>query len=412
MKDINRLHTQALEMIKPIVAEIENKTFYQTAKVLEAFRSAQVCQHHLNGTNGYGYGDIGREALEHVFATLFGAEAALVRPQFVSGTHAIATALFAILRPGDTILFATGKPYDTLEKVIGFKNEPGSLRDWGINYRQIDLSSDDKIDIFTLQKLLEEDKSIRVVAFQRSRGYAWRKSLLQPDLTEAFALTKKIRPDVVIFVDNCYGELVEGFEPTQYGADLVAGSLIKNLGGGLAPTGGYIAGNKDLVNLAAERLTVPGTEGELGATGDFLRSTFHGLYLAPRMVAEALIGAIYAAALFSLAGFEVSPTIEEPRSDIIQAIKLNSAENMKAFCRGIQRFSPIDSHLTPEPWVMPGYDVPVIMAGGTFIAGSTAELSADGPLVPPYIIYFQGGLNRHHIFLAVQNALAEIIARN
>lgn len=412
MSRISNFHQHALEIIKPVINEIEHKSFFQTAKVLDAFRSVGIGQHHLCGTSGYGYGDIGREALEKVFAFLFGAEAALVRPQFVSGTHAIATALFAILRPGDTLLSVTGKPYDTLEKVIGFKKEPGSLNDWGINYKQIDLTSEDKIDLSKLKAVLTEDRNIKVAAFQRSRGYSWRKSLLQPDLTEAFALVKQTRPDVIIFVDNCYGELVESFEPTQYGADLIAGSLIKNLGGGLTPTGGYIAGNEELVQLAAERLTVPGTSGALGASGDFLRSAFQGIFIAPRMIAEAMIGAVYAAALFTIAGFEVSPGVGEPRSDIIQAIKLKTAENMTAFCRGIQKFSPIDSYITPEPWAMPGYEAPVIMAGGTFISGSTAELSADGPLIYPYIIYLQGGLNRHHVFLAAQSALAEIIGND
>ncbi|MDA8213024.1 MAG: methionine gamma-lyase family protein [Clostridia bacterium] len=399
------------QKIRPVVAKIQQQAFNNHRKVLAAFAREKVSDYHLKGSTGYGYGDQGRETLERVMAHVLGAEAALVRSQIVSGTHAIALALFGVLRPGDELLCVTGNPYDTLEEVIGLKGKAaGSLMDWQVTYRQVELLPGGIPDLEAISEAISE--KTRMVAIQRSRGYSWRPSLDIGRLKELIAFIKGVNKDILVFVDNCYGELVEAQEPTEVGADLIAGSLIKNLGGGLAPTGGYVAGRKDLVKLAANRWTAPGIGGAVGASLDLNRQLFQGLFLAPHVVGEALQGAVLTSALFSELGFEVSPQYDELRTDLIQAIKLGSGELLQAFCRGLQQASPVDSHVLPEPWAMPGYRDQVIMAGGTFVQGSTIELSADGPMREPYAVYLQGGLYREHVklgaLLAAENVLSLI----
>lgn len=387
---------------RAINTAIQQVAFRNQQKVLNAFAAERVSEHHLKGSTGYGYGDQGRDTLERVFARVLGAEAALVRGQIVSGTHAIALALFGVLRPGDELLSVTGRPYDTLEQVIGLNPQAasgaptaGSLRDWGVSYRQVDLRPDGAPDFEAINTAI--NPKTKMVAIQRSRGYSWQPAQTLAGLKELIGYVKNRKPEIIVFVDNCYGELVEDREPTQVGADLIAGSLIKNLGGGLAPAGGYVAGRQELVTLAANRWTAPGIGGAVGASPDYNRLLFQGLFMAPHIVGEALQGAVFAAALFSELGFPVSPAYDQPRSDLVQAIQLGSAERILAFCRGIQLASPVDSYVTPEPWEMPGYQDQVIMAGGTFVQGSTLELSADAPLRDPYTIYLQGGLCREHV---------------
>lgn len=397
------------EKIRPVVARLQQQTFHNHQKVLAAFTREKVSDYHLKGSTGYGYGDQGREVLEKVMARVLGAETALVRSQIVSGTHAIALALFGVLRPGDELMNVTGDPYDTLEEVIGLKGKAaGSLTDWGVTYRQVELLPDGLPDLETIKKSISS--KTKMVAIQRSRGYSWRPSLNIRRLKEFITVIKEIKKDVVVFVDNCYGELVEAQEPTEVGADLIAGSLIKNLGGGLAPTGGYVAGREDLVKLAANRWTAPGIGASVGASLDLNRLLFQGLFLAPHIVGEALQGGVFTSALFSELGFQVSPKYDEQRTDLIQVIKLGNKELLRAFCRGLQQASPVDAHVIPEPWAMPGYQDQVIMAGGTFIQGATIELSADGPMREPYTVYFQGGLCREHVksgaLLAAEKVLA------
>lgn len=399
------------EKIRPVVGKIQQQAFNNHRKVLAAFAQEKVSDYHLKGSTGYGYGDQGREVLERVMARVLGAEAALVRSQIVSGTHAIALALFGVLRPGDELLCVTGNPYDTLEEVIGLKGRAaGSLTDWGVTYRQVELLPGGMPDLEAIGEAISE--KTRMVAIQRSRGYSWRPSLDIERLKELIAFIKGVKNDVVVFVDNCYGELVEAQEPTEVGADLIAGSLIKNLGGGLAPTGGYVAGREELVKLAANRWTAPGIGGAVGASLDLNRQLFQGLFLAPHVVGEALQGAVFTSGFFAELGFQVSPQYDELRTDLIQAIKLGSRELLQAFCRGLQQASPVDAHVVPEPWAMPGYQDQVIMAGGTFVQGSTIELSADGPMREPYAVYLQGGLCREHVklgaLLAAENVLSLI----
>ncbi len=391
---------RADEKIEPVLKELAATSTANHLKVLRAFQAEQVSEHHFCGTTGYGLGDYGRDCLDRVFARVFNCEAALVRSQIVSGTHAIALCLYGVLRPGDELVSAIGAPYDTLEELIGIRGEaPGSLRQMGIGYRQVDLTPDGEPDYRAIEAAI--GPKTRMVSIQRSRGYAWRPSLDISTLGKIISTVKRIKPEAICFVDNCYGELVEREEPTDVGADLVAGSLIKNLGGGIAPMGGYVAGKAELVRLAAGRLTAPGIGGEVGATLGLNRLLFQGLYLSPVIVREALQGAVFAAALFEELGFEVSPDYAAKRTDLIQAIKLNSAAGMIAFCQGLQQGSAIDSHVAPEPSGMPGYGDEVIMAGGTFIQGATSELSADGPLREPFAVYLQGGLSFHYVRIGV-----------
>ena len=382
--------------------EIENANF---ARVLDAFRAERVAVRHFAATTGYGYGDDGRDTLERIYARIFGCEDALVRPAIASGTHALALCLFGLLRPGDILVAGSGKPYDTLESVIGLTDEvgQGSLREYGIEYRQVDLQQDD-IDLPALLALLDEPR-VKVVALQRSRGYDWRASVSVQRLGEVARAVHDKRPDVVVMVDNCYGEFVQAQEPTQVGCDIMVGSLIKNPGGGLAPTGGYIAGRADLVEKCAYRLTSPGIGREVGSYLGGYDRFYQGLFLAPHVVAQAVKGAMLAAALFESLGFAVSPRPDEDRNDIIQAIRFEDAGKLIAFCEGIQYASPVDSHVTPEPWAMPGYQDQVIMAAGTFVSGASIELSADAPIRPPFIGYMQGGLTYAHVRYALEQVL-------
>lgn len=391
------------EQLSSVYRKIDKLAAKNHERVLQAFLKAQISDRHLQGTTGYGYSDIGRQGIEEVFTHVFNAEAALVRGQIVSGTHAIALVLFGILRPGDELLSITGEPYDTLQEMIGIRTGAlGSLRDFGITYRQVDLTAAGQLDWPAIKQAVTA--KTRLVLIQRSRGYAWRSALTVEDIGRICAELKRINSNIVTFVDNCYGELVENMEPTEVGADLAAGSLIKNLGGGLAPTGGYVAGKEEYVAMAANRLTSPGIGAAVGATLDLNRWLLQGIYMAPLAVREALKGAVFTSALFADLGYEVSPASKEDRGDLIQGIKLGSPELMVAFCRGLQQSSPVDSQVIPEPWGMPGYDDYVVMAGGTFTQGSTIELSADGPIRKPYAIYLQGGLSTDYTKLSVLSA--------
>ena len=386
------LGIKAEENVRGTFDAINKTCEYNQLKVMKAFSEHRVSEAHLGLSTGYGYDDLGRDTLEKIYADVFGTEAALVRHSIVSGTHAICSCLFGILRPGDILVSATGAPYDTLEEIIGKRGESGaSLKDWGIDYIEVSLTKDGKIDKETLGEVLK-NKKVKMVELQRSKGYAWRESYTVEELADAISFIKNTRADVVVMVDNCYGEFVERKEPTNVGADIIAGSLIKNPGGGLALTGGYLAGRADLVEQVSYRLTSPGIGAEVGASLGMNRHMYQGFFMAPHTVAQSLKTAVFAAEVFSLMGFEVAPTSKEVRGDIIQAVKLNSAENLCAFCRGIQRGAPIDSFVVPEPWDMPGYSDQVIMAAGAFVSGASIEISADGPLREPYAAYMQGGL--------------------
>lgn len=378
------------------------------ARVMEAFRAEHVAVRHFAPTTGYGYGDDGRDALERIFARIFGCEDALVRPSIASGTHALALCLFGLLRPGDVLVAGSGKPYDTLESVIGLTGDAGqgSLREYGIGYAQVDLKDDD-VDLPALLQALKDPRA-KVVALQRSRGYDWRASLTVERLGEVAQAVHAARPDVVVMVDNCYGEFVCDKEPTHLGCDIAVGSLIKNPGGGLAPTGGYLVGRADLVEKCACRLTSPGIGREVGSYLGGYDRFYQGLFLAPHVVSQAVKGAMLAAAVFTQLGLAVSPGPKDPRSDIIQAIRFEDPEKLIAFCQGIQYASPIDSHVTPEPWDMPGYQDPVIMAAGTFVSGASIELSADAPIRAPYIGYMQGGLTLAHVRYALEHVLRHL----
>ncbi|MNR92930.1 Methionine gamma-lyase [compost metagenome] len=390
--------------LAPVWAQIAKTCHVNQKKVLQAFRDHQIGEHHFAGTTGYGHGDLGREALEAVFAQIVGAEAALVRQQFASGTHALAVALFGALRPGDELLSIAGAPYDTLEEVIGLRGEnQGSLMEWGVTYRELPLTPEGRVDMEAIPSALRPET--KVVTIQRSRGYDWRPSLRIAEIAEIIRRVKAERPDIICFVDNCYGEFTETQEPPEVGADLIAGSLIKNPGGGIVPMGGYVAGRADLVHRAACRLTAPGIGREGGASLDMNRLLFQGLFLAPNVVSEALKGATLAARLFHDLGYPVDPAWDAPRTDIIQAVKLGSAEKLVALCRGIQEWSPVNSYVRPDPDIVPGYADNVVMAGGTFIEGSTLELSADGPLREPYVAYLQGGLTYSHCRIALEAVL-------
>ncbi|MCR5410051.1 MAG: methionine gamma-lyase family protein [Lachnospiraceae bacterium] len=379
-------------------------------KVMDAFRKEQVQEACLMGTSGYGYNDLGRDTLEKVYADIFHTEDALVRPQITCGTHALALALMSNLRPGDHMLSASGRPYDTLEEVIGIRESKGSLKEYGISYDEVPLRDDGSFDFDGIrEKLLPETK---LVAIQRSKGYSDRKSFSVRQIAECIDLIKSIRSDVIIMVDNCYGEFVEDIEPTDVGADMAVGSLIKNPGGGLAPMGGYIAGKSECIENAARRLTSPGLGKEVGATFGMMRDFYQGLFLAPTVTASALKGAVFAANIYERLGFETLPAASDERYDIIQAVTFRREDALISFCRGIQAASPVDSFVAPEPWDMPGYDSKVIMAAGCFISGSSIELSADGPLREPYSVYFQGGLTWEHAKYGIMNSLQYLVNDN
>ncbi len=379
-------------------------------RVLHAFQSHRVSARHFSPTEGYGYDDIGRDTLDRVFADALQAEDALVRPQIANGTHAIYLALSGTLEPNDTILSMTGTPYDTLENAVGLNgNLPNALSRFGIRFHSIPLL-DDGIDLLTAEIQLREDPSIRMIYLQRSRGYAWRDALTIQKLHDAISFVRKIRPDVIVFVDNCYGEFTEAVEPTAVGADLMAGSLIKNCGGGIAPTGGYIAGRKDLIEAVSYRQTVPGCGKEIGSYASSYRPFYQGLFMAPHTVAQCLKSAILFASLFEQLQLKTLPCVDDARSDIIQSVMFDTKEEMIAFMQAVQAAAPIDSFVVPEPWDMPGYTDPVIMAAGTFVQGATTELSADGPIRPPYTAYLQGALTYEHAVLAAKSVLNALIA--
>lgn len=385
---------------------IEKTARYNESKMMHAFHSCKVSEQHLMGSTGYGYGDRGREVLDEVFAKIVGAEDALVRHNFVSGTHALSVCLFGILRTGDTMVSITGKPYDTMEEVIGIYGEGnGSLKDFGINYKQVDLTSEGKPDIERIKKAVAD---VNVAYIQRSRGYALRESLTVQAIGELTAVCKEVNPNIIVVVDNCYGEFVETKEPTEVGVDLIVGSLIKNAGGGIAQTGGYIAGRRYLVELCSYRLTCVGMGKEVGCTLDQNRNMFMGLFFAPSVVCSAVKTSIFALALFGKLGYNVCPKYDAYRTDIIAAIELKNKENLISFCKGIQKGSPIDSYVTPEPWAMPGYDSEVIMAAGAFTMGASIELSADAPLKEPYAVWLQGGLTYNTGRLGILLAASEM----
>ena len=398
---------RVLQEARPLFQQIEETAESNTLKVLNAMREVRLSEAHFTTTSGYAYEDIGRQKLDELYAMVFDAEKALVRTQFVSGTHALATVLFGLLRPGDTLLSVTGVPYDTMQTVIGYAHpSPGSLKEFGISYDEVPLQ-DGRVDLTALsQKVTPKTK---VALIQRSRGYSLRPSLTMENISQICRTIKAIQPHCVCFVDNCYGEFVNLTEPIAAGADIMAGSLIKNPGGGLAPTGGYIAGKAALVELAAYRLTAPGMGDELGASLANNRLLFAGLFLAPHVVSQAMKGAIFAAGVFSHLGYAVSPAFAERREDIIQAIELKSPKKLIAFCRGLQKYSPVDSFAAPEPWNMPGYADQVIMAAGTFVQGASIELSADGPMRPPYHVYLQGGLTFEHAVIGILGAAQAVL---
>ena len=397
------------ESLKERFDEIDKVAEYNQLKVIHAMQEARVNEGCFNYASGYGYSDQGRDTLEEVYAKAFHTEAALVRPQITCGTHALALALSANLRPGDELLSPVGKPYDTLESVIGIREAKGSLAEYGISYRQVDLLEDGSFDYENIRKAINE--KTKLVTIQRSKGYQTRPSFSVKQIGELIAFVKEIKPEVIVMVDNCYGEFVETIEPSDVGADMIVGSLIKNPGGGLAPIGGYIAGTEECIENCAYRLTSPGLGKEVGASLGVMQSFYQGFFLAPTVVAGALKGAIFAANIYEKLGFPVIPNSTESRHDIIQAVTLGSPEGVIAFCKGIQAAAPVDSYVSPEPWAMPGYDSEVIMAAGAFVQGSSIELSADGPIKPPYAVYFQGGLTWSHAKLGILRSLEEMVRR-
>ncbi|MCQ4726048.1 methionine gamma-lyase family protein [Anaerotignum faecicola] len=387
--------------------KIDEITEFNQLKVLAAMQKNKLSDTHFAATTGYGYNDLGRDTLEQVYADVFKAESGLVRPQIISGTHALTVALSGNLRPGDEILSPVGVPYDTLQGVIGIRKEKGSLSEFGITYRQVDLLPDGNFDYDNIEKAITN--KTKLVTIQRSKGYEYRQSLSVEKIGELIKFIKTINKNIICMVDNCYGEFVEKTEPTEVGADLIVGSLIKNPGGGLAPIGGYIVGREEFVENAAVRLTSPGLGKEVGATLGITPALFQGLFTAPQVVGGSVKGAVFLSALFSGLGFETLPKTDEKRADIVQCIKMKSAENVIAFCQGIQRGAPVDSFVKPEPWDMPGYDCPVIMAAGAFVQGSSIELSADAPIKPPYNVFFQGGLSWHHAKIGIIMGLQAMV---
>ncbi len=405
-KEVYRLGMKIEKELKERFEKIDEIAEYNQMKVIRAMQENRVCAECFSMSNGYGYNDLGRDTLEKVYADCFHGEDALVRPQITCGTHALALALMSNLRPGDELLSPVGKPYDTLEEVIGIRPSKGSLAEYEISYRQVDLLPDGSFDYENIRKAIRSNT--RLVTIQRSKGYQTRPTLSVERIGELISFVKAIKPDVICMVDNCYGEFVEEREPLDVGADMMVGSLIKNAGGGLAPIGGYIVGKKECVENAAYRLTAPGLGKEVGASLNIMQSFYQGFFQAPVVVSGALKGAIFAANLYERLGFPVVPNGTESRHDIIQAVTTNSQEGLIAFCKGIQAAAPVDSYVTPEPWAMPGYDSDVIMAAGAFVQGSSIELSADGPLKPPYTVYFQGGITWYHAKLGILMSLQKL----
>src|SRR5690625_2435151 len=403
---VQQAEQDSLIKFKEINAMVE----YNQHRVLQAFKEEQIGDHHFSSTDGYGYDDSGRDALEAVYANVFGGEDALVRPQIVSGTHAISTALFGLLRPHDELLYITGSPYDTLEEVIGKRGEEsGSLKELQVTYNEVALDENNKVDFASVKEKMNE--RTKVIGIQRSKGYEDRPSFTISEIEEMVSFVKSINENVIVFVDNCYGEFVESKEPLHVGADIIAGSLIKNPGGGLVRAGGYIAGNEELIQHAANRLTAPGLGKETGATLHMLQEMFQGFFLAPHVVGEALKGAVFTARLMELVKIKTTPHYLDTRTDIIQSMKFEDEETMIAFCQTIQEYSPINSYVKPYPSEMPGYDDEVIMAAGTFIQGSSIELSIDGPIKPPYIAFMQGGLTYAHVKIAVSKTIQKLIEK-
>ncbi len=405
--EVYQFSKEILKELEPRFKEIDETAEYNQLKVLKAMQDNKVSEACLLGTTGYGYNDIGRDTLEAVYASVFHTEDALVRPQITCGTHALALALMSNLRPGDELLSPVGKPYDTLEEVIGIRPSKGSLREYGVSYQQVDLLPDGSFDYENIKKAINE--KTKLVTIQRSKGYQTRPTLSVARIGELISFIKNIKSDVICMVDNCYGEFVERMEPSDVGADMIVGSLIKNPGGGLAPIGGYIAGTKACVENAAFRLTSPGLGKEVGASLGILKDFYQGLFLSPTVTAGALKGAIFAANVYEKLGYRVVPNSTESRHDIIQAVEFGTPEGVIAFCKGVQAAAPVDSFVTPEPWDMPGYDAQVIMAAGAFVSGSSIELSADGPIKPPYAVYFQGGLTFEHARFGIMKTLQEVV---
>ena len=414
LKDKFNIAESVLDLIEKSEHEVEERfadlddiMAYNQYKVLDAFQKNGIRDMHFSWNTGYGYDDPGRDAIERVYADIFNTEAALVRPIIVNGTHALTLTLMGILRPGDELIYCTGAPYDTLEEVIGIRGEgKGSLKEYGVSYKQVELTPEGTIDFEALREAISP--ATRMITLQRATGYGWRKAISIEEIGEWTSFVKSINPDIVCMVDNCYGEFLHVKEPIDVGADVIAGSLIKNPGGGLALTGGYIAGRSDLIEKISYRMTSPGIGGECGLTFGQTRTMLQGLFIAPKTVNGAVKGAILCAKAFELMGYEVCPKFDDTRSDIIQAVKLGTPEGVIAFCQGIQAAAPVDSHVTPEPWDMPGYDDPVIMAAGAFVQGSSIELSADAPIRPPYVVYFQGGLTYEHSKFGVIKALQQL----
>ena len=397
------LSEEVMKDIEPQFEKIKKIREYNQYKVLKAMQEARLSDNHFNWTTGYGYNDIGREKVEEIYANVFGAEDALVRPIIVNGTHALSLCVQGLVRPGDEILSVTGAPYDTLQGVIGIREEKGCLKEFGVTYDQVDFLEDGNIDLDGIKSKIND--RTKLVMIQRSKGYAWRKSLTIEDIKEAVETVKSVNKDIIVMVDNCYGEFLDTKEPIEVGADIMAGSLIKNPGGGLALTGGYIAGKKELVEMISYRLTTPGIGKECGLTFGTTRTVLQGFFMAPYVTSQAVMGAIFCARAFEKLGYDVLPKYDDLRSDIIQVVRLNNAEEVISFCQGVQEAAPVDSYVRPEPWAMPGYDSDVIMAAGAFIQGSSIELSADAPIRPPYNVYFQGGLTFDHSKIGTLKAI-------
>lgn len=406
-KEVFEFCTKTEEGLRERFDEIDSVSEYNQLKVLTAMQKNRVSDVHFAATTGYGYNDLGRDTLEDVYAEVFHTESAIVRPQIVCGTHALALALSANLRPGDELISVSGKPYDTLEEVIGIRPSKGSLKEYGVTYKQVELLEDGSFDKNGIKNAISDNT--KMIAIQRSKGYLSRKTLSPDEIGDVIAFIKSINKDIIVMVDNCYGEFVCTSEPSDYGADMTVGSLIKNPGGGLAATGGYIAGTKECIDNISYRLTAPGLGKEVGANLGSIQSFYQGLFLAPTVTAGALKGAIFAANIYEALGYKVIPDSKEPRYDIIQAIEFLKPEGLIEFCKGIQAAAPVDSYVTPEPWDMPGYDSQVIMAAGAFVQGSSIELSADGPLKPPYTAYFQGGLTWNHAKYGIMMSLQKLV---
>ncbi len=406
-KDVFNFVVKAESELIEIYKDIDKKSEYNQGKVLGSMQKNGLSDIHFSGSTGYGYDDLGRETLESIYRDTFKGESGLVRPQLISGTHALTTALFGNLRYGDELLSPVGSPYDTLLGVIGIRKTKGSLQDHGVTYRQVDLLEDDKFDYENIEKSITN--KTKLVTIQRSKGYAWRKSFSVEEIKELITFIKSIKKDVICMVDNCYGEFVDYMEPIEVGADIIVGSLIKNPGGGLAPVGGYIVGKEEYVENSAYRLTAPGLGKEVGPTLGITGALLQGFFLAPNVVGGSLKTAVLMSRIYEKLNFQVMPKPFEKRSDIVQAIKMNSADGVIKFCQGIQKAAPVDSFVAPEPWAMPGYDNDVIMAAGAFVQGSSIELSADAPIKPPYIVYMQGGLTYNHGKIGAMIALNELV---